>query len=226
MIEGRNLWKIYNEGQPNQVNAARDINFKVKDGEFITIVGPSGSGKSTVLHLFGALDRPTRGEVLINKRKISHLTDKELSMIRRKKIGFVFQEFNLITSLTALENVMLPLIPVPISQDEKKKRGMELLKAVNLDHRADHLPSQLSGGEKQRVAVARAFINNPEIILADEPTGELDSKSGIEIMKILKKLNEKNKATVLVITHDTSLTRFSERVIYLKDGAIVKDEKR
>jgi putative ABC transport system ATP-binding protein len=226
MIEARNIWKVYNEGQQNQVNAVRNINLKIKDGDFVTIVGPSGSGKSTLLHLIGCLDTPTRGEVLIDKRQVSHLSEKGLSKIRREKIGFIFQEFNLIPSLTALENVMLPLMPTKMPNNEMKQRAMEMLEAVGLEKRAHHLPSQLSGGEKQRAAIARAFINNPEIILADEPTGELDTRSGEEVMKLMKELNEKEKATVIVITHNLALERFSDRVIVLKDGAISIDKRR
>lgn len=226
MIKTENLWKIYRKGQENQVIALREANLKIRKGEFITVVGPSGSGKSTFLHLLGALDIPTKGKVFFDDKDISKLNEKQLSRLRRKKIGFIFQAYNLIPSLDARENVMLPLIPMKMTYETKLKKAEDMLKKVGLGKRMDHLPKQLSGGEQQRVAVARAFINNPEIILADEPTGELDSKTGAEIMELMKQFNRRQKATVMVITHDLSLEKYSDRVIKMKDGAIISDKKR
>lgn len=226
MIEANDLWKIYNQGKPNEVVALKKVTLKIKQGEFITVVGPSGSGKSTFLHLIGALDVPTRGKVIIDKKDISKLNENQLSKLRRRKVGFIFQAYNLIPSLDARENVMLPLIPMDMSYNRKVEKAEKMLKQVGLGHRMDHLPNQLSGGEQQRVAVARAFINNPEVILADEPTGELDTKTGAEIMNLMKEFNRKKKATVMVITHDISLEKYSDRVIRLKDGAVVVDRKR
>jgi putative ABC transport system ATP-binding protein len=226
MIRTEDVWKIYREGKDNEVIALRETNLKIKKGEFITVVGPSGSGKSTFLHIIGALDIPTKGKIFFNEKDISKLNERNLSMLRRKKIGFIFQAYNLIPSLNALENVMLPLIPMDMAYETKINKAEDMLKKVGLGKRMDHLPKQMSGGEQQRVAVARAFINNPEIILADEPTGELDSKTGEEIMELMKEFNRKRKTTVVVITHNLSLEKYSDRVIQLKDGAIISDRKR
>jgi putative ABC transport system ATP-binding protein len=226
MIKTEDLWKIYNKGKENEVVALHSVNLKIKDGEFITVVGPSGSGKSTFLHLIGALDVPTNGKVIIDDKDISEMDERQLSKLRRKKIGFIFQAYNLIPSLNALENVMLPLIPMKMSNKHRTEKAEHMLKLVGLEKRMNHLPKQMSGGEQQRVSIARAFINNPEVILADEPTGELDSKTGAEIMELMKEFNRKQKATIIVITHDLSLEKYSDRVIQLKDGMIISDKKR
>jgi putative ABC transport system ATP-binding protein len=198
------------------------VNMVVKRGECVAIMGPSGSGKSTMLHLVGCLDKPSSGTVKIDGKDVSKLDDNALADIRAEKIGFVFQFFYLIPSLNALRNVMMPMtFTGKISKDKQEERATELLKRVGLDHRIYHMPSQLSGGERQRVAVARAMANDPEIILADEPTGNLDSKSGKEILGMLLKLNEEG-TTVVLITHDQNVANHAERTVYIKDGQVVK----
>jgi putative ABC transport system ATP-binding protein len=227
MIKLKNVTKIYRMGD-EIIYALKDINLKIKEGEFVSIMGPSGSGKSTLLNIIGCLDKPTKGEVYIGNIRTNDLDDDELTKIRRDKIGFVFQQFNLIPILTALENVELPLIfkyRGDMSEEERKRRALECLKMAELDERfANHKPNQLSGGQQQKVAIARALANNPPIILADEPTGALDSKTGEKIMKLLKKLNENGK-TIIVVTHDINVAKFGDRIIYLKDGEIEKEEK-
>ena len=219
VIELRNVSKIYRTtGVP--VNALKDVSLKINKKELIAIMGPSGSGKSTLLHMIGCLDRPTHGKVFIDCKDISKLNDNELAIIRGKKIGFVFQFFNLIPNFTALKNVELPMIFTKFPKREE--RAKELLRAVGLGERINHYPSQLSGGETQRVSIARSMANNPDIILADEPTGNLDSKSGKEILELLKKLNKESGVTVITVTHDKSIASCSKRIIYLKDGQIIK----
>ncbi|ADC70043.1 ABC transporter related protein [Methanocaldococcus sp. FS406-22] len=227
MIKLKNVTKTYKMGE-EIIYALKNVDLEIKEGEFVSIMGPSGSGKSTLLNIIGCLDKPTEGEVYIDNVKTNDLDDDELTKIRRNKIGFVFQQFNLIPILTALENVELPLIfkyRGAMSEEERKKRALECLKMAELDERfANHKPNQLSGGQQQRVAIARALANNPPIILADEPTGALDSKTGEKIMKLLKKLNENGK-TIIVVTHDINVAKFGDRIIYLKDGEIEKEEK-
>ncbi len=224
LIRLENVYKIYKVGNEN-VYALKGINLKVKRGEVIAIVGPSGSGKSTLLNLIGCLDRPTKGKVLIDGKDVSKLSDDELAEIRRKKIGFVFQFFYLIPGLTALGNVMLPMVFAGIPKEKREERAKKLLKIVGLEKRMNHKPNELSGGERQRVAIARALANDPEIILADEPTGNLDSKTGKEIMEILTKLNKEENVTLIVVTHNPYVASYAERIIYLKDGKIIKIEK-
>jgi len=205
-----------------EVQALNGVDLKIRKKEFVAIMGPSGSGKSTLLQMVGCLDRPTEGKIILDGVDISRLNDSAMARLRGNKLGFVFQFFNLYPSLTALENVELPMIIVEKNKDERKKRALELLKIVGMEKRAEHLPSQLSGGERQRVAIARALANNPPLILADEPTGNLDSKSGEEIMKFLNRLQEKEEKTVVMVTHESGIARYAERIIYLKDGKIVK----
>jgi putative ABC transport system ATP-binding protein len=227
MIKLKNVTKIYKMGE-EVIYALKSVDLEIKDGEFVSIMGPSGSGKSTLLNIIGCLDKPTKGEVYIDNIKTDDLDDDELTKIRRDKIGFVFQQFNLIPLLTALENVELPLIfkyRNSMSEYERRRRALECLKMAELDERfASHKPNQLSGGQQQRVAIARALANNPPIILADEPTGALDSKTGEKILRLLKKLNENGK-TIIVVTHDINVARFGDRIVYLKDGEIEKEEK-
>lgn len=222
MIEIKHVWKKYNPGMKNEVIALRDINLKIERGEFIFISGPSGCGKSTLMHIIGCLDTPTRGEVYMDDVKVSSLNDEELSKIRRDKIGFVFQAFNLIPSLNAMENVMLPMILVATNKEELRNQAKTLLEAVGLGHRLKHKPNQLSGGEQQRVTIARAMLNNPEVILADEPTGELDSKTGEGILKLLKKVNKERGTTVVAVSHNMLTKKYCDRHLKLKDGEIVR----
>ncbi|MEM5872388.1 MAG: ABC transporter ATP-binding protein [Candidatus Aenigmatarchaeota archaeon] len=218
IIELRNVSKEYGKGEA-KVRAVCDVNLKIRKGENIAIMGPSGSGKSTLLHLIGCLDKPTRGKIFIDGKDVSNLNENELARIRREKIGFIFQFFNLIPTFTALGNVELPMIFS--KRPDRKERAKELLRLVGLEHRLYHYPSQLSGGETQRVAIARALANEPQIILADEPTGNLDSKSGKEIMELLVKLNKEKGVTLLVITHDISIAKYAEKIIRIKDGRIL-----
>jgi putative ABC transport system ATP-binding protein len=224
VIEVKNLCKTYFPGQHNEVKAICDIDLKIYPGEFVAIVGPSGSGKSTLLHMIGALDTPSKGEVLIDDENLNKLNDDKLANLRFKKIGFVFQTFNLIPGVSAVDNVLMPLVPYGIT-NSKRKDAMNLLKDFGVGKRATHDPSELSGGEKQRVAVARSLINNPKIILADEPTGQLDTKTGKSIIKLMRHLNKKKDYTFVMVTHDETLLQYVERVIRLKDGKIVSDLK-
>jgi putative ABC transport system ATP-binding protein len=225
VVRGEGLWKIYNEGTPAEVQAIKNVDIKIKKGEFVGLTGASGSGKSTLMDLIGCLSTPTRGKIYIEDEDVSELSSNELAEIRREKIGFVFQTFNLIGSLTAQQNVELPMIFAGYDKASREERAKSLLKRVGLGERLDHRPGELSGGECQRVAIARALANNPKIVLADEPTGNLDSKSGKEIMKIFKELNEEG-ITLVVVSHDANIIRNAERVIHLKDGRIEREERR
>jgi ABC-type antimicrobial peptide transport system, ATPase component len=221
MIETRNLTKIYKLGDTNVIGA-KEINLKIEEGEFLSIMGPSGSGKSTLLYLIGGLDKPTSGDVLIDGVNIVEIEERALCEVRRDKIGFIFQEFNLISTLTAIENTLVPLIPMGVSADGME-RGMKLLEAFGLKDRIDHLPGQLSGGQQQRVAIARALINEPEIVLADEPTGELDTKSGDELIQLMEEMNRREGVTFIIVTHDPVVSGKTRRTIFLQDGRIVED---
>jgi putative ABC transport system ATP-binding protein len=224
VVKLKNVDKVYRMEEV-EVYALRGISIEIRRGEYTAVIGPSGSGKSTLLHIMGCLDRPTSGKVFLDGVDVSKLNDFELARLRGKKIGFVFQFFNLYPTLTALENVELPMVIVETDKKERRKRALELLKAVGMEKRINHLPSQLSGGERQRVAIARALANNPSLILADEPTGNLDSKSGEEILLLLKKLQEKENKTVVIVTHNQRVVKYAERIIYLRDGKILKEEK-
>ena len=210
------VWKVYKMGSV-EVEALRGVSLKIERGEFVAIMGPSGSGKSTLMNIMGLLDTPTRGKVYLMGRDVSRLGEDELAEIRGKTVGFVFQRFNLLPYLTALENVLLPTL---FLGEKREDRARELLEAVGLGHRIHHLPSQLSGGEQQRVAIARALINDPEIILADEPTGNLDSKTGKQIMEIFRDLHKKGK-TLILVTHDEEVAGYAERVVRIRDGRIL-----
>jgi len=220
MIELSNISKIYELGG-EKIFALDHVELKIDKGEFIAIIGPSGSGKSTLANIIGGLDVPDEGSVVIDEMSLCHANDSLLSAYRNKKIGFIFQSFNLQPNYTALENVMIPLIFAKITASERKKRAMECLKVVGLEDRMHHKPTQLSGGQRQRVCIARALANNPEIIIADEPTGNLDSKKGAEVVDILKTLNQKLGVTLIVITHDISVAKQARRMITIKDGKIV-----
>ena len=215
----KNVSKIY-KMDGISVKALNNVSLNIKEGEFVSIVGPSGSGKSTLMHIVGCLDIPTSGRVTLERHEISRLSERKLAQIRNKKIGFVFQQFNLLARTSALENVSLPLVYNGTINSEINQKAEDALKKVGLEDRLDHHPNQLSGGQQQRVAIARALVTNPAIILADEPTGNLDSKSGIEIMDILKELH-KHGRTVVVVTHDQSVAAQAQRTIKLKDGQIV-----
>ena len=221
LIEIRDMYKIYNPGE-NEVRAIDGVNLTIEHGEFVAIIGQSGSGKSTLMNMLGLLDVPTSGKYLLNGQDVDGLEDDELSEIRNKEIGFIFQGFNLITSLTAVENVELPLVYRGMKKEERNRLAVDALNRVGLSHRLDHLPKQMSGGQHQRVAIARAVAARPPIILADEPTGNLDSHSGVEVMKILHELHEEGR-TVILITHDNDIANEAQRVIRIQDGQIVSD---
>jgi len=206
-----------------EVNALSGINLKVGKGEFVSIMGPSGCGKSTLMHIVGCLDRPTSGHVLLDEVDVDELDDNNLADIRNKKVGFVFQTFNLLPKLNAIENVELPLIYAGVSFEQRRKKAAELLEIVGLKDRMFHKPTELSGGQSQRVAIARSLANDPSIILADEPTGNLDSKSGEEIIRLFQELNSRG-ITLIIVTHDQEIASHSKRIVRLKDGLVVADE--
>jgi len=217
-----NLTKRFPVG--HGVTAVDRVSLEVRPGEFILVVGPSGSGKSTLLALLGGLDRPTAGEVILEGRKYSRLNENGLARLRRSSIGFVFQFFNLLGDLTAAENVALPMRLAGLPEDEVRRRTEDLLAAVGLIERANHSPYELSGGEQQRVAVARALANQPKVILADEPTGNLDRRSGLEVIKLFKRFNAERRQTFVVVTHEQSFSEFADRVVHMEDGRIVRVE--
>jgi len=224
VIKVEDVQKIYRMGD-NIVKAVDGVTLDVIEKEYLVIMGPSGSGKSTLMHLMGCLDKPSAGEIYIENVAVSKLNDTELAKIRNKMIGFVFQQFNLLPRLTALENVELPMIYARVSREVRKKRAKKLLKLVGLADRMNHKPTQLSGGQMQRVAIARALANEPQIILADEPTGNLDSKSGEEILKIFSRLHDSG-LTIIIVTHDPEITENGDRVIHMRDGKIISQEVR
>jgi putative ABC transport system ATP-binding protein len=223
-IEIKNLQKQYGAGQVS-VHALRDVNLKFGKGEFVAVLGASGSGKTTLLNLIGALDKPTQGHIYIEGKDIAALNEKGLVQLRRRKIGFIFQFYNLMPVLTAFENIELPMVISGVPKKEAQERAKTLLAAVGLQDRANHRPDELSGGQQQRVAVARALANKPAIVLADEPTGDLDSATGEQVMRLLLKLSKEQGTTVLAATHDVSLLKVADRALRMKDGQVVADEK-
>jgi putative ABC transport system ATP-binding protein len=223
VIELQDITKTYQMGEV-KVHALRGASLDVHEGEILTIMGPSGSGKSTMMNIIGCLDQPTSGTYRLEGDDVSHLHDNELAAIRNRRIGFVFQTFNLLARTTALQNVTLPLIYAGVARSERRAKAREALESVGLGHRLDHLPTELSGGQQQRVAIARALVNSPSIILADEPTGNLDSKSGAEVMAVLQGLNRERGMTVILVTHDPVIARHTERIVHLYDGAITGNE--
>jgi putative ABC transport system ATP-binding protein len=224
MIEIENIIKTYKVGE-SEVHALDGVSFKINDGEMVAIMGPSGSGKSTLMAILGCLDIPTSGTYTINDQDVSKLNENQLANLRAHKIGFVFQMFNLLPRTTALENVELPLIYDGVSPRQRSDKAMEALKTVGLEDRMHHRPNQLSGGQQQRVAIARALVNEPAILLADEPTGNLDSKSGMEIISLFQSLHREKHLTVVYVTHDPFIARHTERIIHLRDGKILFEER-
>lgn len=223
LIMMRNIWKTYQMGAES-LHALRDVSFDVKKGEYLAIIGPSGSGKSTLMNLIGCLDSPTRGQYWINGNQVAEMTDDELAQIRNKEIGFVFQTFNLLARATALHNVELPLIYAGMSAAERHEKAQAALASVELGDRVTHKPNELSGGQRQRVAIARALVNHPSILLADEPTGALDTKTSIEIMALFEKLHAEGN-TIILVTHEPDIAERAHRIITIRDGEIEKDEK-
>ena len=223
LIKTEDLWKIYEMGA-EKVNALRSVSVEVEKGEYVAIMGPSGSGKSTLMNLIGCLDTPSRGSYYLNDKLVSQMNDDELARIRNKEIGFVFQTFNLLPRATSVHNVELPLVYNGTESESRKRKAREALKMVDLEDRATHKPNELSGGERQRVALARALVNNPSLILADEPTGNLDTKTGTEIMKIFEKLHHQGN-TIIIVTHEHDIATYADRIFYIRDGAIEKEER-
>ena len=225
VIDMQGIVKRYYEGEPNELEILHGIDLKVFQGEFVSIVGESGSGKSTLMNMIGALDRPTEGQYFLGGRDISKLQDEELSDIRNQEIGFVFQNFCLIPRMSAVRNVEIPLMYANMPPKQRRERAMELLALVGMEERADHKPNELSGGQKQRVAIARAMANDPHILLADEPTGALDSKTGHLVMDIFHRLHEEQDKTIVLITHSQELAHETERMITISDGRIIADKE-
>ncbi len=225
MIELHDVWRLYHMGGET-INALAGIDLKVSEGEFITIVGPSGSGKSTLLNIIGGLDTPTIGRIEVDGQDLSKASDRDLSLYRNKKVGFIFQTFNLQPTHTALENVSLPLMFAKVPLWRRKRIASEVMKTVGLSDRLRHKPNQLSGGERQRVAIARALVNDPKILLADEPTGNLDSKTGEQIMELLTRLNKERGITLLLVTHDVKTADYADRMLRMLDGQIAESVDR
>jgi len=223
VIRTYDLWKTYTMGDQT-IHAVSGVDIEIKRGEYVAIMGPSGSGKSTLMNLIGCLDTPTKGQYFINGNLVSEMTDDELARIRNKEIGFVFQTFNLLPRATALHNVELPLIYAGMSASERLDRAKQAMKHVDLEKRMDHKPNELSGGQRQRVAVARALVNNPSILLADEPTGNLDTATGNEIMGLFERLHQQGN-TIILVTHEHDIAEHAWRIIYIRDGKIEKDER-
>lgn len=223
IITLENIRKTYDLGQV-QIEVLKGLNSSIKKNEYVAIMGPSGSGKSTLMNILGCLDKPTRGTYILNGTDVSRMNDDELAEVRNKEIGFVFQTFNLLARLSGIENVALPLIYAGVKKVDRLQRAESILKAVGLGHRMHHRPNELSGGERQRVAVARALVNNPSIILADEPTGNLDTKTSYEIMELFEDIHKKGN-TVIIVTHEEDIARYAHRIIRIRDGVIESDER-
>jgi putative ABC transport system ATP-binding protein len=224
LIETRDLWKTYQMGD-EQIHALRGVSIAIERGEYVAIMGPSGSGKSTLMNLIGCLDTPSQGTYLLNNKEVSQMNDNELARIRNEEIGFVFQTFNLLPRATALHNVELPLVYAGIGKKERLDQAKAAIEKVELTHRMTHKPNELSGGQRQRVAIARALVNNPSILLADEPTGNLDSKTGVEIMALFARLHQGGN-TIIVVTHEADIAAYAHRVIAIRDGQVERDVRQ
>jgi putative ABC transport system ATP-binding protein len=225
LIKLENVTKTYNLGNID-ISVLKNLSLEINPGSFVSIMGPSGSGKSTLMYLLGCLDTPTTGKIFLDGKDVSNLSENELARVRGKKIGFVFQQFNLLNNLSALENVMLPMVFQGLAESKRIERAKEMLDSLSMTERMNHRPGELSGGEQQRIAIARAFANNPEIIIADEPTGNLDSKTGKMIMDILGDFHKKENKTIVVVTHDPNVAAYSHELIKIKDGQIESIEKQ
>jgi putative ABC transport system ATP-binding protein len=224
LIETRDLWKTYVMGD-EEIHALKGVSIAIERGEYVAIMGPSGSGKSTLMNLIGCLDTPSKGTYLLNNKEVSQMNDNELARIRNEEIGFVFQTFNLLPRATALHNVELPLVYAGVSKKDRLERAKGALNRVELTQRMNHRPNELSGGQRQRVAIARALVNNPSILLADEPTGNLDSKTGVEIMALFARLHETGN-TIIVVTHEPDIAAYAHRVVSIRDGEVEKDYRQ
>ena len=224
LIETRDLWKTYQMGD-EQIHALRGVSLQINRGEYVAIMGPSGSGKSTLMNLIGCLDTPTKGTYLLNDKEVSQMNDNELARIRNEEIGFVFQTFNLLPRASALQNVELPLVYAGVATRDRQARARGALEKVELGSRMSHKPNELSGGQRQRVAIARALVNNPSILLADEPTGNLDSKTGNEIMALFARLHQAGN-TIVLVTHEAEIAAYAHRTIHLRDGQVEKDVRQ
>jgi putative ABC transport system ATP-binding protein len=224
LIETQDLWKTYVMGS-EEIHALRGVSIQIPRGEYVAIMGPSGSGKSTLMNLIGCLDTPSKGSYLLNNKQVSQMNDDELARIRNEEIGFVFQTFNLLPRATALHNVELPLVYAGVSAKDRSERAKAALAKVELESRMSHRPNELSGGQRQRVAIARALVNNPSILLADEPTGNLDSKTGVEIMALFERLHEAGN-TIVLVTHEAEIAEHAHRVIHIRDGQVENDVRR
>jgi len=222
LLRLENIWKTYKLGE-FPLSVLKGVNLEIQSGTFATIMGPSGSGKSTLMYMLGLLDTPTQGKIYLQGQDTSNFSEDRLAEIRGKKIGFIFQQFNLLQNLTALENVMLPMIFQGISEEKRKEKAKQLLESVNLGKRINHKPSEMSGGEQQRIAIARSLVNDPEILIADEPTGNLDSTTGKAVMEILTQLHKKQNKTIIVVTHDPNIAHYSQNIIHIQDGQIVSN---
>jgi putative ABC transport system ATP-binding protein len=224
LIETRDLWKTYQMGD-EEIHALRGVSIAIERGEYVAIMGPSGSGKSTLMNLIGCLDTPSKGTYLLNGKEVSQMNDNELARIRNEEIGFVFQTFNLLPRATALHNVELPLVYAGIPKKDRLLQAKQAIDKVELTHRMSHKPNELSGGQRQRVAIARALVNNPSILLADEPTGNLDSKTGVEIMALFARLHQGGN-TIIVVTHEPDIAAYAHRVIAIRDGQVERDVRQ